>query len=226
MDSQTHDDEESQSLRTTLEQMRREAEEEVARLRSTLAEREFAPDSSITTATEQLAMRQEAAMLQQTLEIKEQALENITVECRRLEDELEDQNIARDNLKQEVERKERALQKAHAESEQLRKELEELQRTGGVHPAQPREPVVIRKRSKIPPALLITAGVVLFVLLSTGMLMLIYTLWKHGDVFLSAEQAPTAMVCVRAPTPQIIKLGTDWLRNQSQNNDRAQALTD
>ncbi len=78
IDFQTQFDEESESLRRTLEEMRREAEEEIMRLSSRLAERDYDPDSSVVTATERLALQQEMMVLQQTLEAKGQALDHIT----------------------------------------------------------------------------------------------------------------------------------------------------
>ncbi|MBK1721452.1 SUMF1/EgtB/PvdO family nonheme iron enzyme [Thiocystis violacea] len=179
IDSQTHYDDESESLRKTLEQMRREAEEEVMRLSTRLAERDFAPDSSVASATERLALQQEMTMLQQTLEAKEQALDHITEECRRLEDELEDQNIAYDSLKQEIERKEKSLKAAHSEVDRLRQELVEAKRAREAPPVQPPEPVIIREKPKIPPHLLVAGAVVLFVLLSLATVTLIYSMWDR-----------------------------------------------
>ncbi|WP_295403819.1 SUMF1/EgtB/PvdO family nonheme iron enzyme [uncultured Thiocystis sp.] len=116
---------ETATLRKTLEQMRREAEQEVMRLNLRIAERVHESDSSVATATEHLAMQQEMTVLQQTLGAKEQALDHITEECRRLEDELEDHNLALDGLKQEMERKESSLKDAVGEVERLKRELAE-----------------------------------------------------------------------------------------------------
>ncbi|NEX22836.1 SUMF1/EgtB/PvdO family nonheme iron enzyme [Thiorhodococcus mannitoliphagus] len=186
IDSQAQYDDESDSLRKTLELMRREAEEEVIRLNNRLAERDYAPDSSIATATERLAMQQEMMMLQQTLEAKEQALDHITEECRRLEDELEDQNIAYDSLKQEIERKEQALKDAHGEVERLRGELVDAKRISERRPvAAPAEPVSeASEKPKTPRHLLIAGGVVLFVLLSLAMVALLYSMWDKLDLSL------------------------------------------
>lgn len=207
IDSHTHDDnnDESESLRKTLEQMRKEAEEEVERLSTKLSEREFAPDSSIATATERLAMQQEMTMLQQTLEVKEQALDQITQECRRLEDELEDQNMAFDGLKQEVERKESALKTARIEAERLRQELLEAKRFSEGRSVQPVEPTITQEQPRlpeqprIPASVLIAGGAVLFILLSLAMLLLIYTLWTRGALPLSDIQLPTGWTLVAPP---------------------------
>ena len=181
-DSQMNLDDESESLRKTLEQMRKEAEEEVTRLNNRLAERDYAPDSSIATATERLAMQQEMMMLQQTLEAKEQALDHITEECRRLEDELEDQNIAYDSLKQDVERRDKSLKEAHAEIERLRKELSESKRALDARPSQAPSPIIIREKAKIPKGLIIGGAVTLFLLLSLTMLAVLYKVWNRVDL--------------------------------------------
>jgi formylglycine-generating enzyme required for sulfatase activity len=181
-DSQLHIDDESESLRKTLEQMRKEAEEEVTRLNNRLAERDYAPDSSIATATERLALQQEMTMLQQTLEAKEQALDHITEECRRLEDELEDQNIAYDSLKQEIERRDKSLKDAHAELERLRKELSESKRALDSRPSQAPSPIIIREKAKIPRGVIIGGVVTLFVLLSLTMVLILYQLWSRADL--------------------------------------------
>ncbi|MBK5966853.1 Sulphatase-modifying factor protein [Thiocystis minor] len=136
IDSNSDHDIETATLRKTLEQMRREAEQEVMRLNLRIAERVHESDSSIATATEHLAMQQEMTVLQQTLGAKEQALDHITEECRRLEDELEDHNLALDGLKQEMERKESSLKDAVGEVERLKRELaERLKISAAIAPA-------------------------------------------------------------------------------------------
>jgi len=114
------------NLRLTLEQMRREADGEIARLNRKLAEREHAAQETAVTATERLALEQELETLQRTLGHKEQTLEKITDECRRLEDQLEDRNLAFDGLRQEVERKESSLRSAQDEVTRLQKQLQEV----------------------------------------------------------------------------------------------------
>lgn len=114
------------TLRSTLEQMRREADEEITRLNRKLAEREYAAQQTATTATERLALEQELETLQHTLGYKEQTLEKITDECRRLEDQLEDRNVAFDGLRQEVERKESSLRSAQEEMTRLQTQLQEV----------------------------------------------------------------------------------------------------
>lgn len=207
IDSQAQYDDESESLRKTLEQMRREAEEEVMRLSNRLAERHFAPDSSIATATERLAMQQEMTMLQQTLEAKEQALDHITEECHRLEDELEDQNMAYDSLKQELDRKEKALKDAHREVDRLRQELFEAKRIPEEpSPLEVPEPAV-KESARVPRHVLIAGGAVVFVLLTLAMVAILYSMWGRGALHLPAlgEGAesgdPIAVAATEAPPP-------------------------
>lgn len=114
-------------LRAALEQMRREAEREIARLNRKIADREHVAESRMVSATESIALQQELTTLQQTLGQKEQALDRITQECRRLEDQLEDQNLVFDDLRQEVERKESSLRAAREEVMRLQQQLAALQ---------------------------------------------------------------------------------------------------
>ena len=114
-------------LRAALEQMRRQAEREITRLNRKLADREHAAESRMVSATESIALQQELTTLQRTLGQKEQALDQITLECRRLEDQLEDQHLVFDDLKQEVERKESSLKAAREEVLQLQRQLALIQ---------------------------------------------------------------------------------------------------
>lgn len=123
-------DSEIAALRQTLEQMRLEAEQEVLRLNQQIAERSRQTNTAVASVTAQLAMQQEMTVLHQALDTKEQALDHITEECRRLEDALEDQNITLDGLQQEIERKERALIQAREEMERMRGELKTREPSG------------------------------------------------------------------------------------------------
>jgi formylglycine-generating enzyme required for sulfatase activity len=114
-------------LRAALEQMRKEAEREITRLNRKLADREHAAESRVVSATESIALQQELATLHSALGQKEQALDQITGECRRLEDELEDQHLVFDGLKQEVERKESSLKAAREEVLRLQQQLALIQ---------------------------------------------------------------------------------------------------
>lgn len=106
--------------------MRREAEREVARINLQLREQSTA-ERQAASAAERLALKQALESLQQTLGTKEQALETITRECRRLEDVLEDQHLVFDGLRKEVERRDDSLMRAQEEVERLRQSLLDLQ---------------------------------------------------------------------------------------------------
>ena len=114
------------SLRQALEQTRKQAEEEIARLSRRLAEREHAAERGAASATERQAMQQDLQTLQHALGQKEKTLDRITDECRRLEDALEDQHVAFDGLRQEVAQKDNSLAAARNELERLRRQLAEV----------------------------------------------------------------------------------------------------
>ncbi|SDX49274.1 SUMF1/EgtB/PvdO family nonheme iron enzyme [Thiocapsa roseopersicina] len=126
---------EAASLRQALGEVRREAQQEVARINRQLHER-AAVEVGAASAAEQLALRQELDSLQRTLGAKEQALDAITEECRRLEDVLEDQHLVFDGLRKEVERRDLSLTAAQEEVSRLRQALLDLQ-------AQASEPVLL-----------------------------------------------------------------------------------
>lgn len=117
---------EATALRSVLELMRKQAEQEISRLNRRLAEREYAIEHKVSSATERQAMQQELATLQHALGLKEQNLDRLTEECRRLEDQLEDQYAAFDGLKQEVQRKDLSLKAAREEVQRLKYRLAEI----------------------------------------------------------------------------------------------------
>lgn len=166
-DSQLYSDAESELLRKTLEQLRQEAEEEIKRLSARLGEHDFAPGSQVATATERLALQQEMLLMQQSLDAKEQALDHITEECRRLEDAMEDKHLALEGLRKDLERKEQSLQDAHTEIERLRQELLEAGRAAEQRTAPaPSQPLIVHG-GKTPRWLVPTTGL-LVVLLSVS----------------------------------------------------------
>lgn len=114
-------------LRAALEQMRKEAKREINRLNRKLMDREHEAETRVVSATESIALQQELATLQQTLRQKEETLDRITEECRRLEDQLEDQHVVFDGLRQEVERKETSLKEAREEVLRLQGQLATIQ---------------------------------------------------------------------------------------------------
>jgi formylglycine-generating enzyme required for sulfatase activity len=140
---------ESESLRQALGEVRREAQQEVARINRQLRERS-AVEGGAASAAEQLALRQELDSLQRTLRAREEALDAITEECRRLEDVLEDQHLAFDGLRKEVERRDLSLRSAQDEVGRLRQALLDLQAQASEPPAReaapPRGPSVEEPR--------------------------------------------------------------------------------
>jgi formylglycine-generating enzyme required for sulfatase activity len=114
-------------LRSTLEQMRKLAGQEIARLNRKLAEREDAIARTVSSATERQAMLQDLAVLQHALREREKTLDHITAECRRLEDALEDQHLAFDGLRQQVQLKDGSLKAAREEVQRLKRQLAEIQ---------------------------------------------------------------------------------------------------
>ena len=117
----------AEGLRTTLEQMRRQTEHEIARLNRKLAEREYAMEQTVSSATERQAMQQELGTLRHSLGDREKTLDRITQECRRLENDLEDRHVQVDNLQQEVQRKEASLKAAQDQVVRLKRQLAEIQ---------------------------------------------------------------------------------------------------
>ncbi len=213
IDSQINHDNEAASLRQTLEQMRREAEQEVMRLNRRIAERVHESDSSVASATEHLAMQQEMTVLQQTLDAKEQALDHITEECRRLEDALEDHNMTLDGLKQEMERKESSLRDAVGEVERLRRELAQRRQPPPVINPVPAAPAPSPEPPGKPPRWRRSGTPLLLVLLSLSTGLLLYLTWDRIDLhsidlrFPEVRQwfdssSPIAEPSARAPTPE------------------------
>jgi len=137
---------EAASLRHSLERMREQAVREINRLNQRLMAREHDVSHSVASETERLALQQELMLLRQTLGMKEQALDRITQACRRLEDQLEDRNLAFDDLQQEVEQRELSLRQARDEVERLQQALAELQNRPAVEvPEAPQVPMVVRR---------------------------------------------------------------------------------
>ncbi|UHD14471.1 formylglycine-generating enzyme family protein [Thiocapsa bogorovii] len=142
---------ETESLRQALGEVRREAQQEVVRINRQLAERS-ATEVGAASAAEQLALRQELEGLQRTLGGKEQALDAITEECRRLEDVLEDQHLVFDGLRKEVERRDLSLKAAQDEVGRLRQALLDLQAQGSeppvLDPTSPGRPAAEAPRTR------------------------------------------------------------------------------
>lgn len=186
-------------LRQALGEMRREAEQEVARINLQLRERP-ATQGGVASAADRLALHQELDTLQRTLGTKERALDSITAECRRLEDALEDQHLVFDGLRKEVERRDISLKVAQEEVDRLRQALLDLQSQAPVFepaafpPAQQHESLSSRSRIR---SLRYTVWslVVLLALVVVG-----GVLWSRVEVPTALESSPVAKQT--APTPE------------------------
>ncbi|MBK1655532.1 SUMF1/EgtB/PvdO family nonheme iron enzyme [Allochromatium vinosum] len=197
-DSQLYSDAESELLRNTLEQLRQEAEEEIKRLSARLGEGDFAPSSQVATATERLALQQEMLLMQQSLDAKEQALDHITEECRRLEDAMEDKHLALEGLRKELDRKEQSLQEAHSEIDRLRQELLEASRAAEQRAAAaPSQPVIVRG-GKTPRWLVPTTGL-LAVLLTVSAVANFYLMRDRPEAPLPDQNTRVATAPVERP---------------------------
>ncbi|ADC61250.1 formylglycine-generating enzyme family protein [Allochromatium vinosum] len=205
-DSQLYSDAESELLRNTLEQLRQEAEEEIKRLSARLGEGDFAPSSQVATATERLALQQEMLLMQQSLDAKEQALDHITEECRRLEDAMEDKHLALEGLRKELDRKEQSLQEAHTEIDRLRQELLEASRAAEQRAAAtPSQPVIVRG-GKTPRWLVPTTGL-LAVLLTVSAVANLYLMRDRPETPAPDRNTRVATVPVERPPVSSVPSG-------------------
>jgi formylglycine-generating enzyme required for sulfatase activity len=142
----------AQSLRDQLAELRAEAEGELMQLRLGLARvRELAhPARDADRAAEGVAAWQEVESLRRSLREKERLVDATAAQCRRLEDELEDHHRAYDGLKQNLERaklmlvevRERAAKQGRARTPS------EAQTTTGA--ALSAEPPAVRRLSPSP----------------------------------------------------------------------------
>lgn len=188
--------------------MRAEAEEELARLREELAAvRELQrPTRDVDEVTQSLALQQELDTLKKTLGEKERVVDVTAGQCRRLEDELEDQRLAYDELKQELERKRGSLASAREQTAQLvqeRAEIEEryqaLLKTPPAAPMTPtpaaEDPMPWRKIGTGPPPLVtIAAGLAAGLLLGVVATLVL----RSGD---PAPEPPPVASAPAAPRP-------------------------
>jgi formylglycine-generating enzyme required for sulfatase activity len=120
---------EAAALRAELARVRDEAGKALKHLRSELDALRASQDSvrDVDSVTEQIAMQQELDTIRRTLQEKERLVDNAAEQCRRLEDELEDQHIAYDGLKQDLERKQLSLNAAHEQAERVSRERQEIE---------------------------------------------------------------------------------------------------
>jgi formylglycine-generating enzyme required for sulfatase activity len=102
---------------------------EVVRLRAELkrARQAREPERNVDSITDRLALQQEVETLRRSVREKERVVDVTAAQCRRLEDELEDQHLAYDGLKQDLERKKESLTAAREQAARLSKERQEIE---------------------------------------------------------------------------------------------------
>jgi formylglycine-generating enzyme required for sulfatase activity len=182
----------SSDLRQKVEPVRTEAEQEIAQSRSqsrsqprsqTVGARLTGASQDSTAAAECLALEQELAMVRRVLKEKDRTLEAISQECRRLEDAIEDQNLASDGLRQELERQTEALTAEQRLVAKLERECDDLRshlvaRRGGRPPVDPAGPAQVQQPSSI---LAFFGGFVVGLLLALVLGTVLGTvLWRQG----------------------------------------------
>jgi len=84
-------------------------------------------DRDVDSVTDHLALQQEVDTLRQSMREKERILDVTSAQCRRVEDELEDQYLAYDGLKQDLERKKLSLAQAREQATRLSNERQEIE---------------------------------------------------------------------------------------------------
>jgi formylglycine-generating enzyme required for sulfatase activity len=115
-------------LRAELARVREEAGQALVQLRWELDALRVSRDSmrDVDSVAEQLALQQELDTIRRTLQEKERLVDATAAQCRRLEDELEDQHLAYDGLKQDLDRKKLSLVAAREQSERVSRERHEI----------------------------------------------------------------------------------------------------
>lgn len=116
-------------LRAELMRVREEAGRALAQLRGELDALRSSRDSmrDVDSVAEQMALQQELDTIRHALQEKERLLDTTAAQCRRLEDELEDQHRAYDGLKQDLDRKKLSLMAAREQAERLSQERHEIE---------------------------------------------------------------------------------------------------
>lgn len=116
-------------LRAELLRVREEAGQALLKLRGELDALRASHDSmrDVDTVMEQVALQQELDTIRHALQEKERLVDNTAAQCRRLEDELEDQHLAYDGLKQDLERKKLSLVAAREQAERVSQERHEIE---------------------------------------------------------------------------------------------------
>ncbi|MCG6861834.1 MAG: SUMF1/EgtB/PvdO family nonheme iron enzyme [Chromatiaceae bacterium] len=121
---------EAAKLRAELERVQAAARQSLSHLRGELdylRETQEA-DRDVDSVTQQVALEQQLDTVRNTLREKERILEDTAAQCRRLEDELEDQHLAYDGLKQELERKTLSLTAAREQVAVISLERHDIQK--------------------------------------------------------------------------------------------------
>ncbi len=102
---------------------------EIRRLQAALerAQQESHAERDVDSVTEILALQQEIDSLRRKLKEKDRIIETTADQCRRLEDELEDQRLAYDSLKQDLERTKQSLAAAREQASRLSRERSDIE---------------------------------------------------------------------------------------------------
>lgn len=103
--------------------------DEISRLRASLASAMDVAESErdVDSVTDYMVLQQEVDTLRQALREKDRVVDVTAAQCRRLEDELEDQNLAYDGLKQDLDRKKLSLTAVREQVARLSAEHQELE---------------------------------------------------------------------------------------------------
>jgi formylglycine-generating enzyme required for sulfatase activity len=122
-------EEESVALRAELERVQEAARQALSKLRDEVdyLRETRNPGRDIDFVTAQVALEQELDTLRRALREKERLVEETAAQCRRLEDELEDQHLAYEGLKQDLERKALSLEAAHSQLSHMSQERHEAE---------------------------------------------------------------------------------------------------
>lgn len=137
-DADGGDRERVQALKAELAEVRAEHDRELEKLRRELAAKGVVSSNrDADSVAENLAVQQELDTLHRALREKDRTLDDLTRECRRLEDALEDRHLDFDALRNEIDRKDQSLLAAQ-------ERVARLEQGGGAqvaHPhPQPRQP--------------------------------------------------------------------------------------
>jgi len=116
-------------LRAELERVQEAARQALSKLRDEVdyLRETRDPGRDIDFVTAQVALEQELDTSRRALRERERLVEQTAAQCRRLEDELEDQHLAYEGLKQDLERKAISLEAAHSQVSRLSQECHDAE---------------------------------------------------------------------------------------------------